>query len=425
MRLMLDSRNGKKRDITDKAGLLLLSLFLLADSRFFYLCPLPSNLSGSASNKLLLGIFAIICVVGMSILGNKFKLGHYGFLIIGFYIILVIHMFVIKKTFDYNIKTIVAYYLPYIILIMYFTSIKLLEDKENFIEFIKIIEIIIVILSIILITQLYIYNKYHRIFLNFTLSDWYTIYHIDAKGRFYSVVEGINRVAIPLAMYNFYIGSKSGKFYSLVALIMGLLNVVIVDQSRVYFIQEVVAIIVMIIVVYGKKITLNKLLYSLIAITISIVVLWSKIKSIIITIIDYDGSAYARNDAIRYYLDIGKSYLLSGMGVAIPDKGSINYFLIKGPNGVYNYDDIGIFGVFASMGIIVVIWYLIVTVKNFLVSSKINDTYMKSLAYGLSSIMLTGLGTMSYLDSARIISLLLTMVVIECGYILDKRGKFN
>lgn len=425
MKLVLDSKNGRKRDITDKVGLLLLSLFLLADSRFFYLCPLPSNLSGPASNKLLSGIFAVICAIGMLILANKFRLGNYGFLIISFYIILMYHMFAIKRMFGYNIKTVIAYYLPYAMLVMYFASIKYLEKRENFMVFIRVIETIILILSILLITQLYIYNKYHRMFLNFTLSDWYTIYHMDAKGRFYSVAEGINRIAIPLAMYDFLIVSKNKKFYSLIAIVMGLLNVLIIDQSRVYFIQEVLAIIVMIVVIYGRKITLNKLIYSLIMIVIGMVFLWSKIKSIIITIINNDGSAYARNDAIRYYLDIGKNYLLSGMGVAIPDKGSINYFLIKGPNGIYNYDDIGIFGIFASMGIIVVIWYLIVVVKNFSLSSKINDVYTRSLSYGLSSIMLTGLGTMSYLDSSRIISLLLTMTIIECGYFLDKRGKFS
>ena len=99
------------------------------------------------------------------------------------------------------------------------------------------------------------------------------------------------------------------------------------------------------------------------------------------------------------------------MGLHTPDKGTSLYYLIKGPDGYFNYDDIGLFGTLGSLGLPGFIWYIFLTIK--LVMTWIKRFSSNALTSGLMISFVMSLTIMSYLDRPRIISLMLTMVIVN------------
>ena len=99
------------------------------------------------------------------------------------------------------------------------------------------------------------------------------------------------------------------------------------------------------------------------------------------------------------------------MGLHTPDKGTSLYYLIKGPDGYFNYDDIGLFGTLGSLGLPGFIWYIFLTIK--LVVTWIKRISSNALISGLLISFLMSLTIMSYLDRPRIIALMLTLVIVN------------
>lgn len=400
-----------------KLKLFLIALFLLADSRFLYLIPLPDILGGAASNKTLVGIISLVCFLLITILTRKLCLGNYGGFVLFLYIFLFFQSFFEEFKFQYGINAIIFNLTPYLVFLMYFGINSFLTNEKNFETFCLLCESITVLLSILLLIQLIVYNRSHFIFLNFTLNDWFTKYHVTAKGRFTVVAEGFIRITVLISFYEVLNKMKlsKGKLrVALLSLLLGFLAIVFVDQSRIYAIQIIVSLLFMYFIVKKDKLNSTTIISIVFLVFIATIILFPKISSIINTMGNSnDGSNYARMGAIKYYLSIIKDYFFTGIGIVIPDEGTIEYFFVKGAEGIYNFDDIGIFGVYASMGMFMVIWYLLVLIKNFKLSFSISGSTKRALAFGLSIMMLTGILTASYLDKERIMSLVLTMSVIS------------
>ena len=87
--------------------------------------------------------------------------------------------------------------------------------------------------------------------------------------------------------------------------------------------------------------------------------------------------------------------------------------MIKGPNGIYNFDDIGLFGILAAFGVIILIWYLTLLIRNFSTAKKVSDPYLKALSFGLLIQLLICVFTESYLDVPRLFALTITMSIIS------------
>ena len=94
----------------------------------------------------------------------------------------------------------------------------------------------------------------------------------------------------------------------------------------------------------------------------------------------------------------------------MPNIGEPYSNFIKGPLGIYNYSDIGIFGILASLGLGAVIWYIWCLAKGIFLSYKIND---KVLCFGLIGEMIASMFTMTYFDSSRQFSLMLVLAIIS------------
>ncbi len=397
-----------------KTKLFIIALFLVADSRFFYLLPLPDIFGGVASNKTFIGLVSLICFIWMALVTKKINVGKYANLILFLYVFLFCQAFFEKYRFQYSTSSILFNLIPFLLFLMYFTINTFLDDKKSFKLFCLLCEWTTIFLSICLLLQLLVYNKMHFLFLNFTLSDWYTKYHVTASGRFAGVSEGYIRIAVLISFFNILNGSRKGKGIAISSFLLAISDIIFVDQSRVYIIQTVISLFFMYLIAKKNKINVNVILTIIIFAMLATVILIPKFNSIIDTLNNSsDGSNYARIGAIYYYLSFIGNYLFTGLGEYIPDEGTSQYYFIKGGQGIYNFDDIGIFGVLASMGILILIWYLLVIIKNFRLSFLIKDRNEKALAFGLSIMMLTGIFTASYLDRERLISLVLTMTIIN------------
>ena len=403
------SRNGIQ--------LFFIGFFLLTDSRFFYLLRLPDILGGSPFNKTLVGISALACTIILFFLNKKIILGNYYIYIILFYLFLLFQMSFEKFKYQYSMTTIIYNLIPYFVLTMYFGIGTYLDNQDHFSAFCLLCERITIILCLFLLAQLVIYNKSHIIFLNFTVSDWYTIYHTTEGGRFSVVADGLLKVTVLISFYDILKWkSQSTKRFliALIAFLFGILSIIFVDQSRIYIIQTILSIICMYFIVVKDKIDFKVIFNIFIIAILSLILLIPRIASISGAVKDTtNGSSYARLGAISYYMSIIKDYLFTGLGIINPDKGTFQYWIIHGAEGIYYFDDIGIFGVLASMGILIMLWYLFIIVKNYKLTSKLQDNYQRALCFGLSTMMLLGVFTGSYLDKERLMALLLTMVVID------------
>ncbi len=393
--------------------LFLATIFLLADCRLFYLVPLPSFLAGAGSNKALAGIISLMVFIIFACTSlEKFKLGRFGGSIFFFLLFLFFQGYVEHLNYGYKFSSILFSILPFFTLLMYFLFIRLFEN--NLVDFIRIAEKIALILGVLLLLQLVYYDIYHSLWLHFTMSDWYTIYHPTAPGRFYSVAEGFIRVMPLLSMYlvlDENIPTQKTDYFSIVVLI---LVIAFVDQSRIYLIATLISMLIMYASLNSSKISSGRFLGIIILILLASLVVIPKLQSIVSSLTDpSNGSNYARFGAISYYWSLMKSYWLTGLGIVIPDEYSQYYTLIKGPNGIYNFDDIGLFGILAAFGVIILIWYLTLLIRNFSTAKKVSDPYLKALSFGLLIQLLICVFTESYLDVPRLFALTITMSIIS------------
>ena len=114
-------------------------------------------------------------------------------------------------------------------------------------------------------------------------------------------------------------------------------------------------------------------------------------------------------------MNLLKTHFLFGLSMVSPDEGSSMYYFVHGPAGYFHYDDIGLIGTYAKLGIFALVWYIYILIKTiyFVVNTRGNN---KALSVGLIIMMLVSSITQSYLDPQRLMSLLFTFIFIELNY---------
>ena len=313
-------------------------------------------------------------------------------------------------TYGYAVINLFYCIVPFLLLLGYFPIIQFAENDNNYIFLLKAIEFIAVLLSIILLFQKYRYDRTNLVFLKISLPDMFT-------GRFYDVSEGIIRIAVIISAYKIII--KNAKLLSFVSFILCTLSIIFVDQSRIYLLSVFIGIFVMIIInMFFSNKKGNILIYVLLFI-FGVFLISSIYTSLTNTLNNYnDGSNYARRDAMTYYLYIIKDHLWTGLGLYVPNVGEAYSDFIKGPLGIYNYSDIGIFGILASLGLGAVIWYVWCLIKGLVLSFNAKN---KVLCFGLIGEMVVSMFTMAYFDSSRQFSLMMVLALIS----LNSNQKFK
>lgn len=381
---------------------LLIIILLASSTRFFYITPLPKFFLQESSNVMCGAFFSVVIFVLFILLNKQLQLGKYGIEIWILYIIVLVNCVYMYVTYKYTITNLFYCIVPFLILLGYFPIIQFAENRSNYFFLLKTIEVIALMLSIILLLQKYKYDTNNDIFLKINLP-------LNFTGRFYNVSEGIIRIAIIISAYQ--IISRNIRLLSLINLVFCALSIFLVDQSRIYLLSVIIGIFVMIImnIVYSDKKS-NVIIYILL-VAIGLFLIYSLYTSLTTTLNNFnDGSNYARRDAVTYYLSVIKDHLWTGLGLYVPNIGEAYSDFIKGPLGIYNYSDIGILGILASLGLGAVIWYIWCLIKGLILSLKASD---KVLCLGLISEMFVSMFTMTYFDSSRQCSLMLVLALLS------------
>lgn len=390
--------------------MLVITIFLLCDSRFFYLIPMPPVFGGSGNNRALAGTIGLIfTLILYPIFKKKLNIGLYGKSIIYLLVFLICQAIFEKSEFEYNWSSITFSILPFGIMLMYFWIIAVLKDRKTFEIFLNIVMIIGTIISMLTFIQGIFYT---HPFLQLI---------ITIQGSSFKIFGPTGGLVFTASLISVYLFLKNRGIKKVVDLICYFVLVLGLSSSRVALLVVIIATIIEYFTISGiKKVSVGKVITTLtIGIAVMIVAM-PVIQNLIGVWGDgTNGSYYARHDAINYYISVVPHYLFTGLGIVIPGEHSPLLFLVKGPRTIYNYDDIGIIGIYASMGILMTIWYIYIIVKNFLLSFSIKDVRLKGLCLSLSVAMVLLMSTMSYLDAQRVMGLLLTEVIIDRSRMLD------
>ncbi|KXU16645.1 hypothetical protein SORDD17_00146 [Streptococcus oralis] len=396
--------------------LFLFLLFFLIEFRGFYLVSWPNLLGGAASNKTGLAIYSTILFL-IHLVHNKgrLKLNIFGNYILILFLLLIFNSLVSIPLWGYSITQVLWDILPFTILLQYFPLYEIFQNDNNYNLFVKIGQITISIVSILFIIQVYRYHGLSTVFLKIEdIIPISYIYNLTVPLRIYSVFEGLIRIFVILVAWKIIASRFKKSFWDIISLLLMLVAIFYIDQSRYYLVTVLISILSMYFIYNKHRLTVSSLLWTIILGTAGLLVILNRFGSISNSISDNTGSLFARTGAIEYYFDKIFTYPL-GLGLHIPEKGSSLYYFIKGPDGYFNYDDIGIFGTLGSLGIPGFIWYILLTIK--LVMMWIKKLSSNVLVAGILISFLMSLPIMSYLDKPRIITLMLTLVIINKEYV--------
>lgn len=386
----------------------LIYFILLGYCKFFYIIPLKGTVFTDIPANILLS--ATIAVLSFMILiameGKKIILGEYAKEIGGLFLILAVNSISMLATYHYPILKILWADIIFLVLLGYFPLVAYIK-KNSLSQLISIIESITIILALILLLQFFVYRATHIVFLSLDL-------HSLSFDRFRGPGDGLIRISVILSAYKI-IKEKNGDFRSILNFILGLAVVIILDRSRMYLLAIMLTIYAMVLILYRKNLMAKKSIMIIVFAVTSLLILGYLYFSLRKTLMNaHDGSNYARRGAIVYYFQtLSKHWWtwFTGLGIVEPKPGDSRYFLIHGPQGIYYYADIGIFGTLASMGILGFLWVIWITIKGFLIASYRND--FKALYYGLMIEMtFSWLTSMSYFNDIRLIGLTLILSIM-------------
>lgn len=395
---------------------LLLTFWLIVAVSFFHL------FFNGYANKISSIVSCFIFVVSILLWGRLQK-GYFSKFVLFFFLILAVNIVSMGLNYDYPLSTFFAYIFLYLVLLCYYPINTYLEfSPQKYKTFLNAIEVIATIQSILLLIN-ELYNvKTGNTFLHVTFLTNISRY----SPRAFTVAEGVLRIAVlipvsKIILNDFRVIGNLKEYFSFVLIA---LSIIFVDQSRMYILSVLGSIVFMVFVRAKEKISLKRAILLLIVLILVVVIGSVFINSIIITLGDStNGSNYARAQARTYYLDIlrQKFYWMTGLGIAIPDKSNIFYWFIKGPAGIFNYNDIGIVGVLAAFGIFGAIWYIWLLLKSVNLAFKSDGKY-KLLSLGLVIEALISIGSLSYLDEDRVVCLPIMLGIISAGYKYSKMG---
>lgn len=390
-------------------------IFLLVDCRFFYIIKLPERLGGASSNKFMLALTSLMLFSFYLLTKGKLKKAKYRAIIVGLYIILAVNVVTMNLRWHYRDTQIIWFSLPFCVLLMYFVLAEFLQKKKNYDYFLKAAEIVCIMVGILMITQVIYWGIAHELFLDINVMNYY-LYRYHVQLRLYGYCDGLMRIVILMSAYELIHNDFKWAQNKLhfISFVVSFISIVFVDQSRIYLIIEIIALMVMYVSEKKNypKIKKKHMLFFFAAICIAVYFLRNKMGSLIASMQDSgNGSNFARVGAVWYYFKSFTDWVFTGYGVVIPDEGTVAYGVIKGTSGLYHYDDIGIIGVFVSLGILGLMWYFWVLVKVWRIS-RIKTSY-QALNKGLFVAFLLAIATQSYLDRGRLVSLMLTLAVTD------------
>lgn len=403
------------------SGRIITLLFLLCDTRFFYLLHLFKGFGGVASNKALLGIYCIFLFA----IGLVFKrhLLHSVFTIdlIVFVAIATLSTAIAHYKIGFTLSDSIFYMYTYFVLLSYFPLSKVLLKRTNDELFLQDALLVWDVTCILFIAQYILFKNNGTVFLQLdSMIGARYLYNRSLGLRVYGVFDGFIKIFLPLLAHKCIIQNfKSCKIY-LFSIFVMLTSVILIDQSRFYVIVILITIMIDFILANHRRIRLTNLVLGSVLFIGALFILYGKISSVFMSIQNNTGSLYARTGAIEYYISIYQSHKFLGIGVVNPSPASPFYSFVHGSTGIYYTDDVGIIGFLVRFGLVGIIWLLcfLVHIIKIVIKTRGTDKY---LSISLVTMFIICMFAQSYFDPGRIVALLFLCLTLEINYMRNEK----
>jgi len=382
-------------------------LYLLLECNFLYL--LPPNKYSELYNLLLIVFIIIFQVKAM-----KKHVYVFSKFVILFMILYFIDLIVSCYTYHQGFMSVLHSSEYNLLILSYFIFSWYLKKTKKFFQFKYVFVVFSLILSSLFDIQYILYSK-NIIFLNIPLNVRFETLRINSTTI-------IPNLGVIIAFTNL-LNSRTKGFAKLICfanVVIGFIYIVFVGKVRIALLIEIICLLVFVILKYRKK--LIKLTYVLLFLGVVVIIFSS--SSIInqySSSVNSDDTSYTiRQDEISYYLKQANENPIMGIGIIVPTEGDETFYILRGIQGIYYANDVGIFGVLQTFGLCGLLWYLMLLVKMLSMIFKITrlrkfDEYLEFVPIFIY-ILLTSV-TLIILDDQRNFMLPIIMAMMEYMYV--------
>ena len=390
---------------------IILCMYLLLESRFFYLIPNSELYSGfNYKNKTLIALFCIVAFVLLIVKEKKITIDKRIKWI--FLLLLYILFEVIRNVYKYDLTLYESFSIGHGFLLLLLYPILILNSDENSQrKTINTITIFSIILSTLFLTQSFAYKLWKITFLH--IKEYPLLKLLEVRSYGIRMTAPGTLIIFSVLISLGQIINKNKKMH-IINCVLGMLYIVLVCQTR----MTTLAVIASFMLVLANKIFEKKFKHIkkiiILVIAVFIFVLPYKMSDIFED--RTSGSVYARIYAIELYT---KSFLKNpvfGVGCLPNDTTKRDIALIMhGPKGYAHTTDVGYvayifqFGVVGAIILLILISNIIKILKN--VKNK-NAVYYSTILC-LLYILLT-FGTLSIFDTQRIVILPIILYMLNC-----------
>ncbi len=398
-----------------------LMLFFAIYYKLLYIVPLPGKYE-QFTNQSLAGYVAIAIALFYLVLWKprNVKFNYANLMIFWFAFITLEIMVSIVKYPSQGVLQTIDYAAQFCLVLIYFPLRYYLKDKRRIKTFITGIAALTLISSMKMLEQAVVFNSTQGFSFKPLQNGWiyYGVHILNGTVRIYHVVDGLTRISILLSVWLVVERYKEISAKLKVLLIanagVSLLAILIVSQSRVYFLT-MVFLILLILFINASSNKARKWILIIAALFFGVFYYGSTITSTITNLLNTvgnsrDSSFTARIRAYTYFGGCALKNPIFGNGLICS---SSYYSIARGPNQIFMYDDTGIIGVLGQFGFTGVIWYLIFVIKQI---PLIRKNKILTINFILLINCILCMFTQGFVDVQRIIIIPITLSVSESIY---------
>lgn len=401
------------------------NLVILCEYYFFYVVPFPASVQKffTYKNKIGLLFFIILAYLSVRILNsNKQKVGIFNNYVILFLCLIFISVIYCINKYEFAKSELIVPLVAFISILWFVPLSLYLRNHMGY--FVMSLTYTNIIAGIIVLIQGIYFFISQNVFLH--------VYEIYQPGIF-PVRNGLLRITYLGTVMSLSCVVSIGILFSerskhkklhITNCIITFLYFLLVSQTRMY-IFCLTLVVVILFIKKNFKLTSNSLLklflFTICFVFVYFFVLRDYAYDIIRPLLNgsyqYDGSYYARIDAISYFFNTIKENTFLGLGILEPGRFTDNYATFHGPTGHAVMTDVGLLGSVARLGIPILIWYIFLLFKLYWLQHISNNFLLTSIFY---FILFTSV-SLIVLDPQRIFFLSTSLAIFN--YVFTEKGK--
>lgn len=400
---------------------IIIALIILLDTSFLYLIPISDISNGIIGYYQKMGLSCFAILISLLLINKIFKKENkYIFQnnILVLFVMVLIQIVVSKLIYNQGFSALLSMSNQYILLILYFFFTYYISYKNNREKFENITIKFLLILSILMLVQYIIYIKTGNLFLSIKLGTRYGSIRVYESDYFFTF-GAVLTFGLFLNRKNRLLNKKLLFF----VFILCCIEVIFVSKSRMGLLVAILSCLFMIILKYRNNII--KKLGVLIACVVLFFVLMQipSFNNAFSTINSNDSSLLTRGKAIEYYLSQFIEKPILGVGFIKPIENDESYYIVRGEQGKFYKEDLGIFSNVLTLGIIFIPWYLILVrkiLKILLIIYRRGKEKNCLEIYGMFFAMILGSIVMNPFDPQRILVFTIFIAFMDNSYMKEK-----